>query len=56
MAAFYHLKTDQNFVRKMTIWLPDGPVFGCWLYVLDSNDFDFIDIFTPHAKFFFGPI
>jgi hypothetical protein len=32
MAAKAIQKPDQNFVRKMTIQIPDGPVFGGSLY------------------------
>jgi hypothetical protein len=40
---------DTKSVQKMTIWIPDSPVFGCWLYfdeqyfkVIKSDDFDLL--------------
>jgi hypothetical protein len=37
MAAFYHLKTGPKKCPKMTIPIPDGPVFGGSLYYLQDG-------------------
>jgi hypothetical protein len=47
MAANYgsHLvfsiwKPDSKSVQKMTIWILDGPVLGCWLYCVWYSWYD----------------